>query len=233
MTTTADSGAPAIGSAYLPVDITPENLFQALGLLRKEAFDEIERLLQFLDDCDGDVDLEPSNGSGQNGGDDREADHEGEPALGSVDSHHSQTRWAGGNSDDREGDGCADDREGDELQHGGDEHDGAEPEAAEPSLGSLDNEIDQERWSAGKSSEITDLEQGAGPSQETVGACRQRRNERRRNVGPPVASQIGAIDVPSRLTAGSWRQINVTATQAKAMRRRGVSGAVLLGQVKE
>jgi|GEM_PF-5668192 len=52
------------------------------------------------------------------------------------DSSGDQSRWASGECDDREGDGCADDREGDELEHGGDEHDGCEPdEDREPSLG--------------------------------------------------------------------------------------------------
>jgi hypothetical protein len=61
---------------------------------------------------------------------------EDEPSLGSVEAGN-QNHWSSGNSDEREGDGCADDREGDELQHGGDEHDGAEPDEAdlEPLLG--------------------------------------------------------------------------------------------------
>jgi hypothetical protein len=73
-----------------------------------------------------------------------------EPTLGSIEDHpsifdsarlgkvaaHSQENWASGNGDDREGDPCCDDREGDEEEHGGDEHDGAEPdEDGEPSLG--------------------------------------------------------------------------------------------------
>lgn len=61
-----------------------------------------------------------------------------EPALASVaaDEWSTQERWAAGNADDREGDPCCDDREGDEQQHGGDEHDGAEPDVdGEPSLG--------------------------------------------------------------------------------------------------
>ena len=39
-------GAPL----YLPTDVTPEKLFQAIGRLRKEARDEIDRLIRFLDE---------------------------------------------------------------------------------------------------------------------------------------------------------------------------------------
>jgi len=43
---------PQDASLYLPTDITPEKLFQAIGRLRKEARDEIDRLIRFLDDTD-------------------------------------------------------------------------------------------------------------------------------------------------------------------------------------
>ena len=33
---------------YLPTDISPEQLFRAIGKLRKDARDEIDRLLRFL-----------------------------------------------------------------------------------------------------------------------------------------------------------------------------------------
>src|SRR6185437_2716249 len=64
----------------------------------------------------------------------------GEPVLGSSNDHHGNgaSYWHDTklSSLDTEGDGCADDREGDELQHGGDEHDGCEPDVdGEPSLG--------------------------------------------------------------------------------------------------
>jgi hypothetical protein len=46
---------------------------------------------------------------------------DGVPSLASVNTHHNQTRWTEGNSDDREGDGCADDREPDvDDEDGGD-----------------------------------------------------------------------------------------------------------------
>jgi hypothetical protein len=62
---------------------------------------------------------------------------EDEPSLGStaVAAFTSQADWAKGNGDDREGDPCCDDRE-DEMDQGGDEHDGREPDNdPEPSLG--------------------------------------------------------------------------------------------------
>jgi hypothetical protein len=49
-------------SVYLPTDVTPEEVFQAIGRLRKEARDEIERLIRFLDDTDNHMELEPSLG---------------------------------------------------------------------------------------------------------------------------------------------------------------------------
>ena len=76
-------------------DITPENLFQAIGRLRKEARDEIDRLIQFLDDTDRHMELEPD--------DEAEDDGLAEPSLGSLGDHHpNQERWAVGNSRDLE-----------------------------------------------------------------------------------------------------------------------------------
>jgi bacterioferritin (cytochrome b1) len=40
------------GALYIPTDVTPEELFQAIGRLRKEARDEIDRLIRFLDKTD-------------------------------------------------------------------------------------------------------------------------------------------------------------------------------------
>jgi len=111
---------------YLPTDITPEELFQAIGRLRKEARDEIDRLIRFIDKTDDYVsreledsnDDEPSLGwpaTGHCGGtDDLEAepehdepDAEGEPSLGSVGGmHFDQTRWADGGRRDLELDGA-------------------------------------------------------------------------------------------------------------------------------
>jgi hypothetical protein len=130
-TTTKSPGEAQDAPLYVPTGLTPDELFEALGKLRREAQDEIERLIDlldltdpFFDEREKQIDDEPIDG-----------DDDSEDTLGSVD-HANQTRWASGDAGSREGDGCADDREGDELQHGGDEHDGAEPgEDSEPSLG--------------------------------------------------------------------------------------------------
>ena len=48
------SGSPeeSPDSPYLPTDVSPEEVFQAIGRLRKEARDEINRLIGFLDKTD-------------------------------------------------------------------------------------------------------------------------------------------------------------------------------------
>ena len=113
---------------YFRTDVTPEEIFQAIGRLRKEARNEIDRLIGFLDKTDDYVsreledsnDDEPSLGwttSGLQGGhcggtDDLEAETEhdedgdpAEPSLGSVgDMHFSQERWASGTRRDLEQD---------------------------------------------------------------------------------------------------------------------------------
>jgi hypothetical protein len=143
---------------------SPEEVLQAIGRLRKEARDEIDRLIGFLDKtdnyvsreledavddvaCDDVGEAEPSLGwtdqearrgkHAWSGDIDAELDRcDDEPALGSTNTDFNQARWTEGNRDDREGDGCADDREGDELEHGGD---GAR-ENDEPSFGWSDEE---------------------------------------------------------------------------------------------
>ncbi|WP_407194403.1 hypothetical protein [Bradyrhizobium sp. STM 3566] len=85
MKTTIGRPADSAGELYRRTDISPEQFFQALGRLRKEAQDEIERLLAFLDSTEPDPDLEPS--------------------LASLGEHHTdQTRWAAGDRRDLEQD---------------------------------------------------------------------------------------------------------------------------------
>jgi hypothetical protein len=55
--------ADSAGALYRPTDISPEELFQAIGRLRQDAQDEIERLLAFLDSTEPDPDQEPSLGA--------------------------------------------------------------------------------------------------------------------------------------------------------------------------
>ena len=129
--TTGVSGVGGEG-IYLPVDVTPEQLFQAIGRLRKEARDEIDRLVRFLDETENhmepedeadDSEMEPSLGSFERvvdqskawqqrgefcSGNDAEQDEaDAEPSLGSVgDRHFNQENWATGKPNDRELDGA-------------------------------------------------------------------------------------------------------------------------------
>jgi hypothetical protein len=85
---------------YVKTDISPEQFFAAMGRLRAEARDEIERLIAFLDATEPDADTEPSLGwqtgnqwpeghhqdavdfhGDANSGDDREAEDEREPDM--------------------------------------------------------------------------------------------------------------------------------------------------------
>jgi hypothetical protein len=87
---------PLDAPLYFRTPVTPEDAFQAIGRLRKEARDEIDRLIRFLDDTDNHMELEP---------DDEGDDADAEPSLGSLGDHHpNQERWAAGNSRDLEQD---------------------------------------------------------------------------------------------------------------------------------
>jgi hypothetical protein len=87
-----------VGALYVPTDVSPEQAFQAIGRLRKEARDEIDRLIRFLDDTDNHMEREPDLGwperfaqcGNAGGADDREGEPEhaedgadDEPSLGS------------------------------------------------------------------------------------------------------------------------------------------------------
>ena len=140
--TTGASIAGGGGALYIPIAVTPEEAFQAIGRLRKEARNEINRLIQFLDETDNHMEREqdgdeldasfPESGSRlcTPGEDDELSGDETEPSLGSGSTSEwsPQSQWATqGGTDDME-----------------DEHDGAEPEDEggetvreddEPSLG--------------------------------------------------------------------------------------------------
>jgi hypothetical protein len=118
---------------YVPTDVTPEELFQAIGRLRKDARDEIDRLIQFLDKTDGYVSLELEDAVDDGPIDDNEleaGDGDDEPSLGShvlPSGAVSYSMPVG---------------RGGELDCEGDEHDGREPESGddEPSLANTPNE---------------------------------------------------------------------------------------------
>ena len=54
----AGPAAPPELAIYYKTPVTPEEAFQAIGRLRREARDEIDRLIRFLDDTDNHMELE-------------------------------------------------------------------------------------------------------------------------------------------------------------------------------
>ena len=79
-TAPAATPEPAI---YYKTPVTPEEAFQAIGRLRKEARDEIDRLIRFLDETDNHMEREP---------DDEADESELEPSLGSFDRMADQSK---------------------------------------------------------------------------------------------------------------------------------------------
>jgi hypothetical protein len=172
-----------LNASILPSDITAQDLPVVIGRLRKEARDEIHRLIGFLDTTDDYVSREledqvddgpcdtdelemgwtgvtagSANMPNESWIDEGEADGGGgdandEPSLAGTVATD-QSHWNSGNDDDREGDGCADDRESDELQHGGE----AVREDDEPSLGWTPTEAARGRAYAGAFGQSVDLE---------------------------------------------------------------------------
>ena len=124
---------------YDPTDVTPEEHFQAIGRLRKEARDEIDRLIQFLDKTDDYVSRELEDAvddgpiddnelDGPENGEDEESDP-AEPSLGSLGNHHEQDLWARGGTKDLE-----------------DEHDGREPDDNEGGDGAKEDDEPSLGW---------------------------------------------------------------------------------------
>jgi hypothetical protein len=89
-------------------DASPQDIFRAIGRLRKEARDEIDRLIRFLDETDNHMELEPEDEADDaelEDDDPAEDDGSREPSLGSVgDVHFDQRRWAAGDRRDLERD---------------------------------------------------------------------------------------------------------------------------------
>ena len=122
---------------YVKTPVTPEEIFRAIGRLRKEARDEIDRLIRFLDETDNHMELEPE---------DEDDDSDAEPSLGSFDRMSDQDRawrtqslWAFPVVDG--------------------EHDTAD---LEPSLGSVDACGDQELWAIGDRRDLEPSLSGGG-----------------------------------------------------------------------
>jgi hypothetical protein len=130
----------APGEVYVPTGISPETIFAATGGLRMTVEAEIERLLNFLDQIDGDADLEP-------------AGDELEPDLGSVAGHRDvdQTTWAAGETEADE----ADDEPslGSIEDHPNGYHDGSD----------FGHGRNQERWASGSGDDREGEHDGRGP----------------------------------------------------------------------
>ncbi|WP_457492184.1 hypothetical protein [Tardiphaga sp. P5_C7] len=164
MNTTHHGPEMAPEALYFKTDVSPEVVFRAIGTLRREARDEIHRLIQFLDKTDDyvsreledsiddhpmdDTELEPSlcgvdadprrhaGGDGCGWSSDRELDDaDDEPSLGSIENHPNGYQDSGiTRSQEHWAGGNTDERE-DVCEDEGAEHDGREPDVDdEPSL---------------------------------------------------------------------------------------------------
>jgi hypothetical protein len=89
-------------------DLSLEQLSRAIGKLRSDARDEINRLLKFIDETDNHTELEPEDEDDDaelEDSDPAEDDGLQEPSLGSLGDHHpNQARWAAGGRRDLEQD---------------------------------------------------------------------------------------------------------------------------------
>lgn len=161
---------PIAGLDWLDIqpDASPADIFRAIGRLRKEARDEIDRLIRFLDESDNHMELEPDGDeldaswpeSGVKATNPMEDDEDGaddEPSLGS-------TGHLAGGPIQYLADPISD---GYQMVYDceGDEHDGREPEHEdydgkvddEPSLGWTDEEAARGQY-AGARGCMFDLE---------------------------------------------------------------------------
>ncbi|MGY4314913.1 hypothetical protein [Bradyrhizobium sp. JR3.5] len=128
------------GELYFRTDISPEIVFVAIGQLRREAGDEIDWLIRFLNGTDDHMEREPDDD---------------EPSLGTQDAFPGM--GPGGGGDDREPDLGSFDRvinqERSNRQRIGAEQVEVDAELdyadLERTLGSLDHNHSQERWAAG------------------------------------------------------------------------------------
>jgi hypothetical protein len=131
---------------YVRTPVTPEQAFQAIGRLRKEARDEIDRLIRFLDKTDDYVSREL-----EDCGDDAPCDDdELEMSFCGVTAEAGKRPTGSGGDDELEGDDV----------WGGDAE-------AEPSLGSTTNigtDGSQTHWASGGARDLEDEHDGSEPS---------------------------------------------------------------------
>jgi cobalamin biosynthesis protein CobT len=199
---------PPKPGVYVPTDITPEELFQAIGRLRREARDEIDRLIRFLDDSDRHMELDEAV-------DDVPCDdHELEPSLCGVTAGAANMPM-GGYDEDLEGDAHEDDEEGHDRENDPADgplevnEDGDGNPDDEPSLGwGPDGETGNE--SGG------DRELAAQPSAETM--KRARRNFKQ---SPYRGSNRDGMHVDSEQGFGNFKRLrNLSDRQKKIVTPR-------------
>jgi hypothetical protein len=141
MTTTPEQPAQPAGELYFKTDVSPEEIFQAIGRLRKEAREEIDRLIRFLDESDNHMELEPEE----------DDDSDDEPSLASLDRATDQTKWGRPQFVLHDEIDC-------ELDDADDEPSLAAPEN-HPSSGSGGN---QQRWAAGNADDREQVSEDEG-----------------------------------------------------------------------
>ena len=132
---------PTAGLDWLDIaaDAKPADIFRAIGRLRKEAKDEIDRLIRFLDETDNHMELEPNGDELDASWPERgprpmaSSSEDDEPSRGSFDRMLDQGKaWQ--------------QRSLYAYPAIDGEHDHADDE---PSLGSLDHNHSQDRWAVG------------------------------------------------------------------------------------
>lgn len=191
---------------YYPTDHTPEEVFQAIGRLRREAAEEIDRLIQFLDDTGGHCDEDAAVDDAPIDDDERE------PSLGFTEAKNqddAQRHRAVSPEVDAEHDDA--DHEGDELDRGEEEHDGREPEEDfEPSLVSAEG-------NAGFSqSGVIDGEQG-GPSVADLDRARAKRRPQAKTRRPEAIGDDCTLVMVTRRADGAICHVRpLTATERAA-----------------
>lgn len=87
---------------YRRTDLTPEQVFQTLSKLRKDAEAQVEYLIELIDVIDGEPDLERDAGEEREEENEHADDSDREPSLGWPEGHVAQGQGMLGNFDDRE-----------------------------------------------------------------------------------------------------------------------------------
>jgi hypothetical protein len=216
---------------YLPTDITPEEVFQAIGRLRKEARDEIHRLILFLDKTDDYVSRELEDAVDDGPCDDAEL----EPSLCGVTA--SARNMPNVNGDDLEGDAREDDEDGGDREPdvddepslcgitageglaGGDRDLEGDDSDREPSLGWPENRVSQ----SASPGNFDDREQAAEPGRDVVQAAYDRPSTHYK-----ADASGGHVDIDDSCRIGTRLIRNLSAKQKGLLAPRIDRGEVRL-----